>query len=134
MMNKHLVIHPSGKLEWTELEHRARYYPPYDGERGYDIKDFYRIIGCSCFEQVTTIIPGIVILIDESGKLKNLPHNELASRLYAGFHYGVDDIVGTAIVFSLHRGGRYNEYDIYPLSDLDERKLSLCLGVPLPDK
>lgn len=136
MIEKYLVIHPSGRMEWTELERRPRFNDVYNGEEALDLKDLYRIIGCDCIEQVQTVIPGIVIVIDESGKIKDPPqkHNELASRLYAGWHYGMDDICGPAVVFALKRTGPLSELDWFPLSPADEAKLSLCLGAVLPAK
>ena len=127
MKVKHLVIYPSGKLEWVELDYNRRYDDIYEGEYAYELDQIHRILGCDCVEQVSLRIPGVVILIDESGKIKESPrlHNELVSRLYGGYAFGAD-IVGPAIFF------RQEGPNIRPLLPADEVKLSLCLGVPLP--
>lgn len=127
MKVQHLVIYPSGKLEWVELDYNRRYDDLYCGDWAYDLNQIYRIIGCDCVEQVSLRIPGVVILIDESGKIKEpaQEHNELVSRLYGGYAFG-DDIVGPAIFFSQEGP------NIRPLLPLDRARLSLCLGVPLP--
>lgn len=129
MKVKHLVIYPSGDLKWVELDLNRRYDDIYEGDWAYDLDQIYSIIGCDCVEQVSLQIPGIVILIDESGKIKNSPqqHNELASRLYGGYAFG-DDIVGPALFF------RQEGPNIHPLLLPDEERLSLFLGVKLPDK
>lgn len=81
------------------------------------------------------IIPGIVILIDESGKMKTLPqaHNELASRLYAGYLYGFDNIVGPAIVCAMRPTPPMCEHDLFPLCARELQQLSVILGVHLPE-
>ena len=128
-VDKHLVIYPSGEMKWVEL-HRARKFDDiYCGDYAYDLNEIYRVIGADFFEQVSLQLPGIVILIDECGKVKTPPqeHNELASRLYGGYPFG-DDIVGPAIFF------KQIGPNIYPLEPVDEARLSLFLGVKLPDK
>ena len=129
MKVKNLVIYPSGKLEWVELEYNRNFDDIYNGAYAYELDELYRIIGCDWVEQVSLRIPGIVILIDESGKIKTpaQKHNELVSRLYGGYAFG-DDIVGPAIFF------RQEGPNLCPLHPSDEAKLSLFLGVPLPGK
>lgn len=124
-MDKYLVIFPSGELRWVELS---------SGRRRLDQMD--EIIGCDCVEQVRTVIPGICIVIDESGKIKSppQPHNELASRLYYGYHVGADNIVGPAVVCALRPTGPYQELDWFPLDPAELARLSLYLGVKIPDK
>lgn len=124
-MDKYLVIYPSGELRWVELS---------SGRHRLD--QMHDIIGCSCVEQVRTMIPGICIVIDESGKIKMppQPHNELASRLYYGYKVGMANIVGPAVVCALRPTGPYQELDWFPLDPSELAKLSLCLGVKLPDK
>ena len=129
LTNKHLLIHPSGKMEWVEL-HRERRYDDLDcGDYAYDLNEIYRAINAEFFEQVSLCIPGIVILIDEVGKVIDPPkeHNELASRLYGGYEFG-DDIVGPALFF------KQIGPNIYPLDRADEARLELFLGVRLPEK
>lgn len=126
---KHLVIYPSGDLKWIELDMKRRYDDIYCGYWAYDLDQIYRIIGCDCVEQVSSTIPDVVFLVDESGKIKNPPqhYNRLASKLYGGTRFG-DPIVGPAIFFS--REGS----NIRPLLPLDEARLSFILGVSLPEK
>lgn len=124
-MDKFLMILPSGELRWVELS---------SGRRRLD--ELHQLIGCDCVEQVFTVIPGICIVIDGDGKVKYppQPHNELASRLYYGYHVGAYNIVGPAVVFALRRTGPYQELDWFPLEPRELAQLSLCLGVKLPDK
>ena len=134
MTEKYLKIDPSGEISWIQID-RVPYFwdPSILGSSGDQIR---AAIGCSCFEQVRTVIPGIVILVDESGKLKSPPqrHNHLASQLYAGWLLGGDDIVGPAIVFALRSTEPYGEQDIFPLNPAELARLSLCLGVPIPEE
>lgn len=130
MSEKYLRIDPSGVISWIELDRVP--YDWTDGD-GISLDQIYAAIGCTCMEQVYTMIPDIVILIDESGKIKDPPqqHNAIASRLYAGYAYG-DDIVGPAIVCALRRTGPLNELDLFPLNQVELAKLSLFLGEPIP--
>lgn len=121
---KYLVLSPTGELRWEEIYR-------------YELLDrMYQIIGCDCVEQVRSVIDGICFVIDESGKIKNPPqfHNELASRLYYGYLIGMDDIVGPAVFCSLKPVGPYNELDWAPLDALHLVKLSLYLGIPIPEQ
>lgn len=131
MAEKYLKIDPSGDISWVSIDRVP--YTWTDGE-GVDLKQIYREIGCDCIEQVRTVIPGIVLLVDESGKIKDPPqrHNEIASRLYAGWLCGADDIVGPAIVCALRPTGPLHELDLFPLNLVELAKLSLSLGVELP--
>lgn len=128
-VDKHLVIYPSGEMKWIDLHRVRKYDDIYCGNYAYDLNEICQIIGADFFEQVSLQLPGIVILIDECGKIKFPPqeHNELASRLYGGYQFG-DDIVGPAIFFKMIGP------NIYPLAPVDEARLSLFLGVKLPDK
>lgn len=136
MIEKHLLFFPSGEISWIDLERKPNYGPVYQGDPSLSFDQIYAAIGCSCVEQVRTVLPNIVLVIDESGKFKDppQPHNELASRLYYGYHVGMDDICGPAIVMALRRSGPYGEEDWFPLDPADLAKLSLFLGVLLPDK
>lgn len=132
-MVKHLMIYPSGELRWVEIDRKP--YEWIEGD-GLDLSRLHELIGCSCLEQVRTVLPDIVLVIDESGKLKSPPqaHNELASRLYLGYINGMDDIVGPALVCSLRPCEPYGELDWSVLSPADIARLSLFLGVAIPDK
>ena len=129
MKVKNLVIYPSGKMEWVELDYNRRYDDIYCGDYAYDLKQIHRIIGCDMIEQVSLCLPNIVIFIDEIGKVKfpAQQHNELVSRLYGGYAFG-DNIVGPAVFF------RQVGPNVCPLLPADEARLSLFLGVELPDK
>lgn len=129
MKVKHLLIEPSGKMSWVELDRERKYDDIYEGEYGYDLDQIHDLLGTDLFENVYSTLPSVVFLVDESGKLKNPPkqHNELASRLYGGYRFG-DNIVGNALFF------RIEGPNLVPLTLADEARLSLCLGVQLPDK
>ena len=123
-MSKYLCIYPSGEVSWVDIV---------DTEDR--IRPMHQIIGCSCVEQVQTIFPNICIVIDESGKIKfpAQEHNEIASRLYAGWLHGMDDIVGPAIVCALRPVPPFMELDWFPLNQVELAHLSLYLGIAIPD-
>lgn len=133
MTEKYLRIDPSGEISWINIDRVP--YKWCDAE-GISLDQIYAAIGCDCMEQVRTVIPGIVILVDESGKIKDPPqrHNELASRLYLGYLRGMDDICGPAIVCAMRPTEPIGEMDLFPLNAVELAKLSLHLGVPLPDQ
>ncbi len=93
-MDRFLVIQPSGSLDWCHAE---------SGKYG-DV--FRKVIVCSCLEYVRTVIPGICIVVDESGKIKTPMQrvNRRASVLYAGSAYG-NFIHGPADVVALRDFG-----------------------------
>lgn len=132
MAEKYLRIDPSGEITWIQID---RVHYSWCDADGLSLDQVHAAIGCDCMEQVRTVIPGIVLLIDESGKIKDPPqrHNEVASRLYYGFLIGKDDIVGPAIVAAMRPTEPYGERDLFPLNQVELAKLSLCLGVELPD-
>lgn len=132
MTEKYLRIDPSGKITWINIDRVP--YEWIDGD-GLSLDQIYAAIGCSCMEQVRTVLPGIVLLVDESGRVKTPPqrHNEVASRLYTGWLCGMDNIVGPAIVCALRPTGPLLELDLFPLNQTELAKLSLYLGVQLPE-
>lgn len=132
MTESHLMIYPSGELRWVEIERKP--YKWIDGE-GLDQDMLHDLIGCSCLEQVRTVLENIVLVIDESGRIKSPPqaHNDIASKLYLGWILGHDDIVGPALVCSLRPVEPYGELDWMPLSPRDLANLSLFLGVEIPE-
>lgn len=95
------------------------------------LRAWYDSLDCDCVEHVRTMIPGIALLVDESGKMKDpqKPLNSKASRLYPGTFYG-DPIVGHAIICSI--GYRNGEPDIVPPTDDALRKLSRLTGWKIP--
>lgn len=132
MTEKYLRIDPSGEISWVAIDRVP--YSWCDAE-GMDLKQIYQHIGCSCMEQVRTVLPGVVLLMDESGRIKDPPqrHNEVASRLYYGWLVGKDDIVGPALVCALRPTEPLGELDLFPLNNVELAKLSLYLGVALPE-
>ena len=63
----------------------------------FKLKELYEMLNCELIEVVQTNSAGIIMIIDEEGKLKNLPINIEASRLSK---IGDDYIVGNAVVCS----------------------------------
>ena len=132
MADKYLRIDPSGGISWIQIDRVP--YSWTDGD-GPSLDQMYAAIGCSCIEQVRTVLPGIVLLVDESGRVKVPPqrHNEIASRLYAGWLCWCVDSVGPALVCALRPTEPDGELDLFPLNPVELAKLSLCLGVQLPE-
>lgn len=135
LVEKHLLFSPSGEISWIDLDREPNNDPVFQGDPALSFDQIYAAIGCDCVEQVRTVLPGIVLVIDESGKIKDLPqrHNELASRLYYGYQIGRYDICGPAILMALRRSGPYGEEDWHPLDAADLARLSLYLGVCIPE-
>lgn len=123
MVETYFVINPDGSIKSFVCEDKYR------------LDYFYKIIGCVCVEQVRTIFRDLVIVIDESGKVKDppQPHNEIASRLYHGYRIGIDNIVGPAILVMLHPVGPLHELDWRPLTRDELGSVCKFLGV-CPDK
>lgn len=115
-LDSYLLIDTTGELRWIQL-HPTQL-----------IDQMYDWICCDCVELVRTKLPGIVIMVDESGKVKDPPQeiNPVASTLYAGADFG-DYIHGPAIVCALI------DNDLAPLRPVDLAYLSLFLGVPIPE-
>lgn len=133
MAERYLRIDPSGEISWISIDRVPYEFDP--SIEGLCLDQIYAAIGCSCFEQVRTVIPGIVILIDESGKMKTplKPPNHLANRLYAGYLYGLDYIAGPAIVCAMRPTPPIGEHDLFPLYPKELQQLSAVLGVHLPE-
>ena len=136
MEEKYLVIYPSGKLSWAKLERKPRYDGIYNGEEALNMDEVRRIIGCDWLKHVQTNIPGVCMMVDEVGKVRQdpKPHNELASQLYYGWNpMGLDDIAGTAVIFSLQPSGPLQELDLFPLTPLQRGLVGSKIGVYLED-
>ena len=133
-MELYLKIYPDGTLSWIPLFRKPRFDFGYNGAEVLDVSDLYPVIGCSCVELVHTRIGRVVILVDESGKVKDpsLKVNPLASKLYAGAPYG-DMIHGPAVVFALRPLPHNHGQDLFPLNKSELNLLSVCLGVPIPE-
>lgn len=129
---KYLRIDPSGDITWIDIDRVP--YSWCDGE-GISLDQVHQQISCNCVKLVRTVLTGIVLLVDDSGRVKTPPqrHNEIASRLYRGWLLGMDNIVGPVIVCSERPTEPLGELDLFPLSSAEISKLSLCLGVKLPD-
>lgn len=123
-MNKYLVFEPDGSMRWEEID-RAQLLP-----------ELYKLIDCNCVEQVRTVIHNLVLIVDESGRIKTPPkeHNDLASCLYLGWILGSDDIVGTAVLTSLEVDpeSEYGELDWFPVNEQHQQILK-DLGFRLPE-
>lgn len=133
-MEFYLKIDPDGTVSWIPLYRKPIYGPIYNGAEGIELRDLYSVIGCSCVEQVYSRIRGVVFMVDESGKVKTpmQPLNPLASKLYAGAPYG-DMIHGPVVLFSLRPTPPIGEFDLFPLSQDELFRVSLCLGVEIPE-
>lgn len=128
MPEKYLCLYPSGEVKWVEVER----VPYHDLDfTGLSLDKLHQIIGCDCIEHVRTILPGIVMIIDESGRIKNPPqlHNELASWLYYGYIHGGWDIVGPAVICAERPDGDTCELNLFPLTPHELRLLTRYLGV-----
>lgn len=119
-MNKerYLCIYPDGSLKWILVAPKNL------------CSAFCKAIGCDWLENVYTVLPDIVIIVDEVGKVKQNPQrlNPIASKLYAGTHYG-DPIVGPAVVAAIHI--RDGESDWVPLTVPELIKLQNFLQIDL---
>ncbi len=136
-MEKYLKVSPSGALEWVDLERAPREGPVYNGAEALSNVDIRKVVGCEWLEQVTTTVPGVVMMVDEVGKLLPRPkaHNELASRLYHGWEpLRIDDIRGTAVLFALRPCNELGELDLYPLSpaQLAAVAVKMCCDISYP--
>lgn len=115
MTGKYLLLKVDGSAESISL-------PEASGEW---LDAVYAAIGCDCVEFVSSMINGVVMLVDESGKMKaGWEHriNYAASFLYAGFEYG-DPIVGD-VIFAYRIGP-----DLFPLPDHYLEKLNYIFDV-----
>lgn len=123
MKEQYLVIEPSGEIRWEEIKKDELH------ER------MHEIIDCDMLEEVRTVIRPFVLIVDDCGRIKTppKPHNELASRLYAGYHLNGDDIVGTAILAGLKRVEPYGELDWSPTGWLPYEALE-ALGIKVPEQ
>lgn len=117
---RYLVIDPSGELRWIRTS------------RDNMVRDFHKAIDCNWLENVYTELPGIVIIVDEVGKVKQNPqrYNPIASRLYAGREFG-DFIHGPAVVASM--GYVDGESDWIPCSDAQLQCVAQYLQIELPE-
>lgn len=120
LKEKYLVINPSGSVKWihTDRKHMAA--------------DFRKVIRCNWLENVYTVLPGIVIIVDEVGKVRQDPQifNPVASRLYGGAPYG-DFIHGPAVVACI--GLTDEGMDWIPLQQSQLQLLQNWLQIELPE-
>lgn len=63
------------------------------------LEGLHKALECDCVESVRTVLPGILLIVDESGKVKTPPKelNLYASMLYGGFIHG-EYIAGDAML------------------------------------
>lgn len=120
-MEKYLVIDPDGTFRVTEID------------RAEMLEGFHQAIGCEMLENVRTIISGVCLIVDDSGKAKEPPKqiNETASRLYMGWLCGNDYIAGPVILAAI--GTVDGEPDWVPLNAAQLTMLRK-LGFKIPDE
>lgn len=134
MIERYLTIYHSGKICWSNVERKPCFDDVYNGAEALNMDDVRKIIGCDWLEMVHTNIPGIVMMIDDCGKIRNdpKPHNELASQFYGGYvPLPIDDIVGTAVFFALNPTEPLGEMDLFPLSPFQLQLVAAKLDMPL---
>ncbi len=127
MIDRYLCITPQGDVEWITVPHVP-------GNERLRREKFCSAIGCDWLEQVYSRLPNILLIVDECGKIKEIPQlpNFLASRLYAGAPFG-DLIHGPAVVCAMHPVNEIGELDWVPLTAAELSVLSLYLGIEIPD-
>ena len=83
----------------------------------------YRNISCDCIEIVrpTELPDPYVMIVDENGRLRDLPVNPVASILYGVVRHG-ETIVGTALI--MKEAMTDDGPDIVSLDDADLRNLT----------
>lgn len=101
--------------------------PVYIEENGKPLYELIRKeLDCNLTEYVypKSFPKNIVMIVDEEGKLKGKPTNNLASVLYESFIHG-DFIVGDVLVLKI---GEYNgEPDVVGLEDYETERLLKAL-------
>lgn len=93
------------------------------------LEEFHAAIDCDDLENVRTVVPDVCLIVDGCGKIK-VPakrHNEMASRLYAGYLMGYDDIAGSAILAAIHIVD--GEPDWVPLNEWELSRVTAYTGV-----
>ena len=120
LKDKYPVIYPDGSVMWIHTN------------RNRMSEDFRKAIRCNWLENVYTVLPGIVIIVDEVGKVRQDPQifNPVASRLYGGAPYG-DFIHGPAVVASI--GLTDEGMDWIPLQQSQLQRLQNWLHIKLPE-
>lgn len=74
-----------------------------------ELHDFYNELDCDCIQSVKCVDNDTFMILDEEGKLKDKPVNDLASILYGAFPF--DYIVGDVILCTIGTFGEYGERD-----------------------
>lgn len=90
MEHKYLCLRADGTSEWVTLRDFTSDF----------VDDVHKILGIDCFEIAHTCVKDVVLILDESGKLKDRwweRINYAASHLYPGSQLG-DPIVGDVIL------------------------------------
>lgn len=90
------------------------------------LRAVYRSIDCDCIEVASTVVPDLVLVLDESGKLRDgweRRINKIASILYGS---PFDPIVGDVIL--CRRSGA----DLIPITDQDLERICRCLHLGYP--
>ena len=71
--------------------------------KGWELKNWQKAVG-GLIEQVN-LKDGVVLIVNEEGKLKNLPINELATAMFQRVHGEIDVIVGDVVVANIIENG-----------------------------
>ena len=118
MCEKYHVLYPDGRITLEEIP------------RDQMLDRMHEIIDCDMIERVVSWMPNVYLVVDESGRIKYPPkeHNRYASFLYMGWHVGMDDIVGPAILCSQDYFGPYHEPDFVPLTPQALATLRIYFG------
>lgn len=118
-MERYLVLHPDGCMNWIQTE------------RSEMCKTFYAAIGCDDLEQVC--LPwGFSCIVDGIGKVKADPQpvNPYASRLYPGTCFG-DPLVGPVVFVRV--GWVDGDRDWVPLFESDLKLIEIITGKKVPE-
>ena len=113
---KYIVLDPDGYARTIEIDRLKM------------LEEFRAAIDADDLECVSTEIPDVSLIVDGCGKIK-VPakrHNEMASRLYAGYLMGQDNICGSAILAAIHYVD--GAPDWVPLSDAELARVTVYLG------
>ncbi len=86
-MAKYLFIPVVGEIKVLELDEPVNF------------SEVYELIGCDFIETVRVVFSDIIMMVDESGKIKSPAKslNPRASMFYGGFRYG-DYIAGDVLI------------------------------------
>lgn len=118
-LEKYLRLDPRGNFEWITID------------RDHFLDDLYEAIDCVMVEHVN-LEYGLECLVDESGAINAYQRaNPLASRLYAGYDFGV--CLFGPVIFVRTGIGSSGEPEWLPIHPGHVRILEHRLNVDIPD-